>query len=304
MTELASGAPLPTVAIIGTGGMGSRMGARLLTAGYALRVYNRTAAKAAPLAAKGAYVAPSPADAAASARFVLIMVEGDEASRAVWEGRKGLGTALARDAIAIECSTQSMARMGALAEACAARGIRFVEAPVSGSRPQAESGRLAFFAGGDVRDIDEAESVLAELGAVVHRLGAPPAGTAMKLAVNGLLACHVASLSEALGFLARSGVTPEATARVLGDTPVASPISMAAVTHIAAQDFRPLFPIALMAKDLGYLATASGGGMPLAERARGLFDAANKTWSDLNVSAVSQLFLESNSTAQGARTDD
>ena len=289
---------LPPVAFLGTGAMGSRMAARLIAAGFPLTVWNRTAAKAEPLAEAGAQLAASPADAVAGASIVLIMVEGDDASQAVWDGTQGIRGALAPDTLAIECSTLSPAHVAALADEAAARGQHFIEAPVSGSLPQAEAGTLAFLAGGTPRDIEKAELLFRHLGRVVHRLGVPPMATRAKLAINGMLACQVASAAEAIGFLAGAGLRARDVAALLADTPVASPIVAATASQIAHADFTPLFPISLAAKDLAYLAAEGGGAMPLATCAERLFGKA-APWRDENISAVAKLFV----TPQPERTE-
>jgi 3-hydroxyisobutyrate dehydrogenase-like beta-hydroxyacid dehydrogenase len=281
-----------SVALIGTGAMGSRMATRLLQAGIPLTVWNRTAARAEPLVALGARLASSPSEAAQQAAFVLVMVEGDEASHAVWSGPDGIGAGLSAETIAVECSTLSVGRIEALAEEVARKSWRFVEAPVSGSLPQAEAGMLAFFAGGDFYDVNEVTPLLRSIGRVVHHVGTPPVATKVKLAVNGMLACQVASTAETLGFFARAGLPLHTIRALLEDTPVMSPIVAATTRQIAAGDYAPLFPISLVLKDLGYLAAvaeAANAPSPLAQTTRNVFEEAD-TWRSENISAVAKLF--------------
>ena len=127
------------IGFIGLGAMGARMSARLIRAGHEVLLYNRTPEKAAPLVALGGRLVASPAEAADKASFVFVMVEGDEASRSIWQGPDGLHAALTPNALAIECSTLSISRVRQIAEEARVRGTRFVEAPVSGSLPQAEA---------------------------------------------------------------------------------------------------------------------------------------------------------------------
>lgn len=283
---------VPPCAMLGVGAMGGRMAARLLKAGIQVTVWNRTPARTRPLVALGARFAPSPRAAVDRAAIVLVMVEDDEASREVWSGPEGFGQALPPGAIAIECSTLSAGRVAALASDAAARNWRFVEAPVSGSLPQAEAGSLVFLVGGAADDVVAVAPLLMRLGAIVHHIGAPPMATLVKLCVNGLLACQVAAFAEMSGLLARAGLDARRLTALLADTPVASPILAATGRQIASGDHAPLFPIALAVKDLNYLALAAeavGAPTPLARSTLGLFEAAD-AWRAENISAVAKLF--------------
>ncbi len=284
-----------SIAWIGTGTMGGLMATRLLDARASLTVWNRTSERAAPLVGKGAKFANSAAEAVRHAHFVVVMVEGDSASQAVWNGKDGVFAGLRPDAIAIDCSTLSPVRTQALTERAGRLGMRFVAAPVSGSLPQAEAGTLMFLAGGAERDIEEAGIVLRHLGKGVHDLGSPPLASLSKLAVNGMLACQVVAAAEACGFLERAGLSLDAVSKLLAQTPVASPITMATLRQIAAGNYDPLFPISMALKDLEYLASASdhlGTSLPMTNCAQDLLDRA-RPWKSQNISAVAKLFSPS-----------
>src|SRR6185437_6871265 len=138
------------IALLGLGAMGSRMAANLLKADHALTVWNRTPEAAAALVAQGAKQAPTPRQAAAGADFVFAMVRDDEASREIWlSPHHGALEGLKEGAVAIESSTLTPGWIRELGLAVAARGSTLLEAPVVGSRPQAEAAQLIYFIGGD-----------------------------------------------------------------------------------------------------------------------------------------------------------
>src|SRR5688500_13449690 len=130
------------LAVLGLGIMGTGIAANLLKAGHGLAVYNRTAARAQPLADLGARVAATPAEAAEGAEVVLSVVGDDEASRAVWLGEQGALGGMVSGAIVVECSTLSVAWIRELQQQAAARDLRLVDAPLGGSKPAAEAGTL------------------------------------------------------------------------------------------------------------------------------------------------------------------
>ena len=283
------------VAVLGLGAMGSRMAVRLLEAGHAVTVWNRSAAAADALVARGARSATTPRLAVAGAELVLSMVTDDDASRSVWvdPGDGAIG-GLARGALAVESSTVSPAWVTELADRLTTAGARPIDAPVAGSRPQAESGTLIFMAGGEVDAIDAARPLLAPLAAAVHRAGPSGHGALLKLAVNTLFAAQLASVAELIGFLAANGFARAEAAELLGRFPVASAPAAAAAKSMATGDGPTRFTIDLLAKDLGYLAktaAAAGADLPSASRTREVFDRARAAGlGGADISALGRLF--------------
>lgn len=266
------------LAVLGLGAMGARMAARLLAAGHAVTVWNRDPARAAPLVAAGAVLAPTPRAAAADAGIVLAMVRDDPASAAVWtDPATGALAGMATGAVAVDCSTLTPAHVRRMADVAAGRGVAFLDAPVAGSRPQAEAGQLVFMAGGAADDLARVEPVLRAMGAAVHHAGPVGAGATVKLAVNAMLAVQVAALAELLGFLRQGGVDPARAVEIVGATSVASPAAKAAAGAMLAGAFEPQFPIDLAAKDMGYViatAGARGAPAPVATTVRDVLDGA------------------------------
>ncbi len=195
-----------SVALLGLGTMGSGMAANLLKAGFPLAVYNRTVAKAERFAEGGARVAATPAEAAKGAQVILSMLADDNASREAWLGEKGALAAAEPNAVLVEASTASPAWIAELADRAGARGLALLDAPVTGSRVQAEGGQLAFFAGGSERALATAMPVLQAMSKDVIHLGPSGAGAKMKLVNNFLCGVQVASLAEAVAWLERSGL--------------------------------------------------------------------------------------------------
>src|SRR6186997_2757069 len=157
------------VALIGLGLMGSGMARRLLGAGFPLAVYNRSPERAAPLGAEGARVAASPREAALDAEVILSMVADDAASRAVWLGEDGALAGAARGAVLVDCGTLTVGWIEELSRAAAAAGCSLLDAPVTGSKPQAAAGELLFLVGGSADALEIARPALAVMSrAIVH----------------------------------------------------------------------------------------------------------------------------------------
>ena len=263
------------ITVLGLGAMGSRMALRLIDAGYAVTVWNRSPEPVASLVAAGAISAATPAEAAQGAEFVLVMVRDDAASEAVWlDPDTGALSALRSDAVAIDCSTLSVDWVERLAREMAGRPIAFLDAPIAGSRPQADAGQLIFFVGGEAEVVARARPILASMAAAIHPVGGVGAGSVVKLAVNTLFGVQVAALAEILGVLARSDLDLARAVEVLGATPVCSPAAKGAAVSMLTEAFAPLFPVALVEKDFGYAqASADSVGLtaPVTASARSVF---------------------------------
>lgn len=239
-----------TIAFLGLGAMGSRMAAKLVGAGNVVRVWNRTPERAVALAESGARIAGSPKDAATDADFVFSMVRDDDASRQLWlDEDQGALQALSSEAIAIECSTLSLPHIRELADAFGAAGRVLVDAPLAGSRPQAEAGQLIFFVGGAPEAFERVRPILEPMAGAVHHAGATGAGSTIKLMVNALFGAQLGVMAELLGFAQKAGIDPAAAIEIIGSTPVCSPAAKASADAMIAGAWAPAFPIDLVAKD-------------------------------------------------------
>jgi 3-hydroxyisobutyrate dehydrogenase len=284
------------IAVLGLGAMGSRMAANLLKAGHEVTVWNRTPSAAAALVAAGAKQAPTPREAAAGASFVIAMVRDDEASRTVWiEPATGALGGMARGAIAIESSTLSPIWVRELGEAAAANGVVLVEAPVSGSRPQAEAGQLVYLVGGDEAALMQAEPVLKAMGSAIHHVGPLGSGALVKLSTNALLGVQVTVLAELIGLLNRSGADAGAALRAIAGTAAWSPVANYLSSSMLAANFAPQFPVELIEKDFGYTVEAAGSpeAVPTIAAARSVFQRAIESgFGADNMTGVVRLFTK------------
>jgi 3-hydroxyisobutyrate dehydrogenase len=212
------------IAFVGTGAMGSGMARRMLGAGHDVVVHNRTRDKLAPLVEAGARAADTPASAAEDADALIVMVADDAASRNVWLGDDGLlaGTP-APGAFAIECSTLSHEWVLELASAARHRGLRYVDAPVTGLPDAAAAGRLTLLVGAEDDDWTLARDLLAPLHDNAFLFGPVGAGTAYKLMVNLMGAIQIGAAAEGLALAQRAGLDPCLVASALASGQAASP---------------------------------------------------------------------------------
>jgi 3-hydroxyisobutyrate dehydrogenase len=266
-----------SVALLGTGTMGFGMAGRLLTAGFTVAVWNRNAARAAPLVERGARLAQTPGDAATAADVIIAMVADDDASRAVWLGDSGALASAKSGAVLIDCSTLSPRWIAELFTTAAARGFGVLDAPVTGSRVQAASGELTFLVGGDDAVLDRVRDVLGAMSRAIVHVGPTGSGATLKLVNNFVCGVQVAALAEALALMERSGLAVERALPVLLDGAPGSPLVKGVAQRMVARDPTVNFSVALMGKDLGYaMAVGDRFGVPLetAETARRSFQRA------------------------------
>jgi 3-hydroxyisobutyrate dehydrogenase len=261
----------PRVAILGLGIMGTGMANRLLSAGFPLTVYNRNREKSAPFADAGAFVAESPREAASRSEIILSMVGDDAASRGVWLGENGALAGARPNAVLIESSTLSGDWIQELAAKAAERGCRFLDAPVTGTKPHAASGELVFLVGGSAEALDAARPVFSVLGRDAVHLGPVGSGSLMKLINNFVCGVQAASLAEAVAMIDAGGLDRAKAVSILTGGAPGSGIVKRMADRIAAGDFTPNFALRWMAKDIGYaIDDASKNGISLQTAAAAL----------------------------------
>ena len=287
---------MSNVTILGLGAMGQRMAVNLLKAGHDLHVWNRTPERCKTLVKLGAKQSSSPQLAVQNADFIISMLSNDEASRDVWLNKKnGAILALQESAIAIECSTLSYTWCKSLSQVIMDNHAEFLDAPVVGSRPQAEAAQLIYLVGGKKEVLKKANKVLGASAANVHHVGSIGKGMLMKLAINGLFAIQVAALGEILGLLDQAGIPSESAVAVLNELPTTSPALKGIGSAIAASNYSPLFPINLVNKDLAYLeqlAATQHSEIPSVTTTKQIFQLARESgYGDDNIAGVVQLYL-------------
>lgn len=212
------------VAFIGLGKMGTGMAGRVLAAGHALCLYNRTTSRADSLVRQGARNYATPQDACAGADAVLSMVADDSASREVWTGPSGiLAASLAPGAFAIECSTLSHDWVMELAAEAKRNGLRYIDAPVTGLPDAAAAGALTLLIGADTRDLEAARGILGAVSQRIFHFGAVGTGTVYKLMINMLGAVQIASAAEGMAIAERAGLDLRMVAEAIATGQAASP---------------------------------------------------------------------------------
>ncbi|ASW56775.1 NAD(P)-dependent oxidoreductase [Plantactinospora sp. KBS50] len=253
------------VGFVGLGVMGSGMAARLLAAGLAVTVYNRTAGRADGLAAAGATVCRTPAEAAAGADLVLISVATADAVREVLRGDAGVLAGAAPGAVIADLSTVSPDEARELAGLVEAAGARALDARVLGNARHARSGELRFMVGGAAADVDAARPVFELLGKETVHLGGLGTGAAAKVAMNLLMGVQLQSLAEAVVFGERAGLDRDQLIGMIAASGYSSPVMRFKSGVMARRDFqRADFRLVLMRKDLGLaLADAGRTGVPM-----------------------------------------
>jgi 3-hydroxyisobutyrate dehydrogenase-like beta-hydroxyacid dehydrogenase len=242
--------PQTKVGLIGLGLMGKPMGLNLLKAGFALTVWNRTASRADELVAAGAKLAQSPRELAANSELVLSIVSDPPALEEVLWGQNGAMQGFQREGIYIDSSTVSPTLARKVATTCQERGVRFLDAPVTGGDWGAKKGELVFMVGGDAATLTEAEPVLRVLGKKWFHLGPNGAGQTIKLAMNMILALEVDALAEALALVTAAGLQGEELVEVMQSSMARSGVLDIKSQNLLKGDYTPSFPLRLMLKDM------------------------------------------------------
>jgi len=238
----------PTVAFLGTGLMGAPMARRLLRAQYPLRVWNRTAAKAQPLAEEGAVVASSPAEALEGAQVAILMLADKPAIDATL---KGPAKALLAGVAVVQMGTIGPEESRELARAVAAAGGEYLEAPVLGSVPQAEAGELVVMAGGDAELFRKVEPILRCFSPAPRLVGRLGHASTLKLALNQLIAALTVAYATSLRMVEKAGVDVDAFVSILRGSALYAPTFDRKLPSMRRKKFLPVnFPTRHMLKDV------------------------------------------------------
>jgi 3-hydroxyisobutyrate dehydrogenase-like beta-hydroxyacid dehydrogenase len=280
----------PAIGFIGLGLMGRPMSMNLLKAGYPLTIWNRTASRADELVAAGAKLAKSPQEVAAASDYLFTIVSDPPALEQVLWGPGGAMPAVKRGSIYVDSSTISPGLARKIAAACAERGARFLDAPVTGGDWGAKKGELVFMIGGDAATLKEAEPILSAMGKKLFHLGPNGAGQTIKLAMNLILALEVDALAEALALTTRAGIPGEKLVEVLQSSMGRSGLLDVKAPNLLKGEYAPSFPLRLMHKDLGLaldLANQLGVALPATAAARETYNyVKGASKEDLDYSAV------------------
>ncbi|MGA8310024.1 MAG: NAD(P)-dependent oxidoreductase, partial [Terriglobales bacterium] len=234
------------VAFLGLGIMGRPMASNLVKAGHEVTVWSRTAGKE----VEGARSATSPADATRGAEVVWMCVSDTVAVESVLFGPQGVEEALAEGMTIVDSSTISPSATRKFAERVGARGVRYIDAPMTGSKVAAEAGSLIFIVGGEEAVIESVKPLFAATGKVFFRMGETGKGQAAKLAMNLQIALIYEGFAEGLTLATKLGVDVQNLIGVIQASMVRSGVVDYKAPFVLKRDFTPNFPLRLMHKDI------------------------------------------------------
>jgi len=264
MTPPAARDANPPVGFVGLGIMGRPMAENLVRAGHPLVVFNRTAARTAPLVAIGARAAASPAEVARAAAVVIVMVTDSPDVEQVVAGAGGIIEGVRPGSIIVDMSTIAPGTERRLAARLRERGADLVDAPVSGGDVGARNATLAIMMGGETDSVARVQPVLARLGRSLTHCGPVGSGQLAKLSNQILVGVTLLAVSEAIAFARGLGLDPETMVHAVENGAAASWQLTNLGPKILKGDFAPGFMVDLIQKDLRIVLEAAGGaGSPL-----------------------------------------
>ncbi|WP_326799214.1 2-hydroxy-3-oxopropionate reductase [Streptomyces sp. NBC_01808] len=262
----APGAGLPAIAWIGLGIMGSPMSENLIAAGYQVTGYTLEQDKLDRLAKAGGTAAGSIAEAVADADVIITMVPASPQVEAVAYGPDGILAHARSGALLVDMSSITPQTSVDLAKNAAERGIRVLDAPVSGGEAGAVEAVLSIMVGGEQADFERARPVFEALGRTIVHCGPHGAGQTVKAANQLIVAVNIQACAEAVVFLEKSGVDLAAALDVLGGGLAGSTVLARKKDNFLGRDFRPGFRIDLHHKDMGIVTDAArnvGAALPV-----------------------------------------
>jgi len=252
------------IGFIGLGIMGKPMAANLIKAGHELVVSAHNEAAASELAQLGASTARTPREIAAQVELLITMLPNSPQVRDVALGTDGIVGGARSDLIYVDMSSIAPAVAQEVAQALAERGVKMLDAPVSGGEPKAIDGTLSIMVGGDREAFDQVHDVLTAMGSSVVHVGDIGAGNTTKLANQVIVALNIAAVSEALVLAQKAGVAPGAVVEAIRGGLAGSAVLDAKAPMMLAHEFKPGFRINLHIKDLNNaMDTSEDIGAPL-----------------------------------------
>jgi 3-hydroxyisobutyrate dehydrogenase-like beta-hydroxyacid dehydrogenase len=266
------------IGFAGLGDMGSLMVPRLMEAGYEVTGWNRTKAKAEDLIKVGMRWADSPAEAAKGADIMFSIVTDGAAVRDVALGERGVIATLGPDAVFVDMSTIDPDASRAIAAEFAAKGLKMLDAPVSGSPVTVKAGQASVMVGGDEAAFEKAKPAMLAIGPKVTRIGSNGHACQMKIAVNLLLMVEVIAFGEAVALAEKGGVAREAAVDAILKSVAASPVLGYRGPFVleGKMPAKPLADVTLQQKDMILaldLGRKLGSPVPLAAAANEMMNA-------------------------------
>jgi 3-hydroxyisobutyrate dehydrogenase-like beta-hydroxyacid dehydrogenase len=265
------------IGFIGLGIMGSRMAANLQKGGHQLVVFNRSAEKAAPLIKEGARWAETPAAVAEQVEVLFTMVAHPDAVKEIALSGDGFLDHLRPKTLWVDCSTVNPSFSRQMAEEARSRGIRFLDAPVTGTKGPAAKGELVFWVGGPEADVQACRPLFDLMGRRVVHGGGYGMGTSLKMVVNVLLAEAMLAFSEGMALGQSLGISQATLLEVLLGGPVVAPAVANKREKIERAEYEADFPLRWMHKDLHLAAVTAyeqGVALPMAAIAKEIYQQA------------------------------
>lgn len=238
------------VGFVGLGIMGQGMARNLLNAEYSVRVWNRTSSRMDPLIEAGATAGASPADVAANCDIIVVCVSDTPDVEEVVLGENGILSGVQAGALVIDCSTISPQATIDIAEQLNAKGVKMLDAPVSGGSEGAANGTLSIMIGGPEDQVERARGVFEAMGNTITHVGKQGAGQTVKLVNQILVVGNCLAMCEALIFAQAGGVDLERCLNAVTGGAAGSWMLANRGPQIIERDWRPGFTINLQQKDV------------------------------------------------------
>ena len=245
------------IAVLGTGIMGAPIARNLSNGGFDVRVWNRTRAKAEALAAAGATICDSPAQASSDVEFVLTMLSDGSAVESAMTGASGALPAMRADAIWLQCATVGIEATEHHAQLAEKASIAFVDAPVLGTKKPAEDAKLTILASGAAELETRCRPIFDAIGQKATWIGAAGTGSRLKLVMNSWVLAVTASVAEAIAMAEGFGLDPDLFLSTLAGSQVDTPYAHIKGEAMIKRDFTASFPTAGAAKDTGLIVEAA-----------------------------------------------
>lgn len=287
------------VGFIGMGIMGSRMATNLQKHGYEIIIFNRTQDKATSLIKNGALWADTPGVVAKQVEIIFTMLANTEAVINAALGENGFLDNLAPDTLWVDCSTVNPSFSRQMAKEAQSRQVKFLDAPVGGSKNQAEKAELVFMVGGDATDVKTCQPLFEAMGSRFVHVGEQGMGTSLKLANNLLLGTSMAAFAEAIILGQALGISQEMLLKALLGGAIAAPFLSTKKAMLELEDYEAEFPLQWMQKDLEMVAIAAnevGVAIPVTSIVKELYRLAmQQGLSEKDFSAIYSFLKEGSS---------
>ncbi len=277
------------IAFLGLGIMGRAMAANLVKAGHEVCVWNRTARAA----VEGAKTAVSPADAAKECEVVWMCVSDTAAVERVMFGSDGVEQSLHEGMIVVDSSTISPSATTKFAERIAAKGVQWVDAPVTGSKIGAENAQLIFIVGGTAEAVEFLQPLFKGMGKTVIHMGGTGKGQSAKLCMNLQIALIYEGFAEGMTLSRKLGVDSQKFVELVQASMIRSGVVDYKIPFVMRRDYSPNFPLRLMHKDIHLLLETAKEvrvKLPALETVDEIYELASEEgWDDLDYAATIQL---------------